>query len=123
MPNPGYGELSIPGPLELGLLLSLPSHGRQLVQSEAEPSRNPRIWFRLRRPPFSCQSHNGARQQGFAPPRQTPPRPCFLRAVVPGHHSRRTAPPGTRYQAVFVLRKDENQVVLDKTSMGENDAT
>jgi hypothetical protein len=38
-------------------------------------------------------------------------RPCLPRAVVPEDHSRRTAPPGTRCEAVlFVLRKTKSRL-------------
>ena len=38
-------------------------------------------------------------------------RPCLLRAVVLEDHSRRTAPPGTRCEAVlFVLRKTKSRL-------------
>jgi hypothetical protein len=49
------------------------------------------------------QCQNGARRQGFAPPRQTPARPCLLCAVLAGIESRRAAPAGTRSEPISVL--------------------
>jgi len=51
-------------------------------------------------------SHNGARRQGFATPRHTPPRPCFLRAVVPEDLFATDGSAGNQIQSnFFVLRK------------------
>jgi len=76
--------------------------------------------FPLRRPSkASVDAGTAHRWQGFASPRQTPPRPCHLCAVPAETNVRRAAPAGTLHPQHSMLKRKRLAPSLTEESQPE----